>query len=186
MWVYSIWCSLIHCQSQWKTLGEKRTEILFWLRCMKCPVKDGCTTLILNSTPTLPAKMRSHYNQAVWCGKYFILFSKYLLSIDEMILSKIRVIVPPKLRPLARSYIWWPGIDKEIELTVKSCSGCQLTQKVPGTVPLHPWEWPTKFCKQKCYFWLFSIPLMTRWHIKWYYCAKKAPEQYPANRKRSS
>ena len=55
----------IHCQSQWKTLGEKRGETLFWLRCMKCPLRDGYTTLILNSTPILPAKMRSHYNQAV-------------------------------------------------------------------------------------------------------------------------
>lgn len=80
----------------------------------------------------------------------------YFACKDEITLQsgclmwEIRVIVPPKLRPLARSYIWWPGVDKEIELTVKSRSVCQLTQKVPGTVPVHPWEWPTKFCKQKC------------------------------------
>ena len=71
----------------------------------------------------------------------------------------IRVIVPPKLRPqvleelrqghmgvakmkaLARSYIWWPNIDKEIKLTVKSCSGCQLTQREPSAVPVHRWGW---------------------------------------------
>ena len=82
----------------------------------------------------------------------------YFARKDEITLQsgclmlQIRVIVPPKLCPLARSYIWWPGVDKEIELTVKSRSGCQLTQKVPGTVPVHPWEWPTKFCKQKCYY----------------------------------
>ena len=68
----------------------------------------------------------------------------------------ISVIIPPKLRPqvleelhrghmgvvkmkaLARSYFWWPGIDKKIELTVRSFSGCQLTQSVPSTVPVHP------------------------------------------------
>ena len=73
----------------------------------------------------------------------------------------ITVIVPPKLPPqvleelhqghmgvvkmktLARSYIWWPGIDKEIELTATSCSGCQLTQGEPSTVPVYPWEWPS-------------------------------------------
>ena len=73
----------------------------------------------------------------------------------------IRVIVPPKLRPqvleelhqghlgvvkmkaLARSYIWWPGIDKEIEETAKTCSGCQLMQAEPSTAPVHPWEWPS-------------------------------------------
>ena len=73
----------------------------------------------------------------------------------------IRVKIPPKLRPqvlkklhrghmgvvkmkaIACSYIWWPGIDKEIELTAKSCPGCQLTQREPSTVPVHPWEWPS-------------------------------------------
>ena len=73
----------------------------------------------------------------------------------------IRVIVPPKLRPqvleelhqghlgvvkmkaLARSYIWWPGIDKEIEETAKTCSGCQRMQAEPSTAPVHPWEWPS-------------------------------------------
>ena len=47
------------------------------------------------------------------------------------------------MKALARSYFWWPGIDKEIELTAKSCSGSQLTQREPSTVPVHPWEWPS-------------------------------------------
>lgn len=71
-----------------------------------------------------------------------------------------RVVVPPKLRhrvleslheghlgvvkmkSLARSYIWWPGIDHEIEDITKSCSGCQQTQRQPQVAPLHTWEWP--------------------------------------------
>ena len=71
----------------------------------------------------------------------------------------IRVIVPPKLHPqgvvelhqghpgvvkmkaLARSYIWWPGIDKEIEETPKTCFGCQLMQAETSTAPVHLWEW---------------------------------------------
>ena len=44
---------------------ETQSEILFWLRCLKCPVKDGRTTLILHSTPILFVKMRSHCNQPV-------------------------------------------------------------------------------------------------------------------------
>ena len=60
----------------------------------------------------------------------------------------IRVIIPPKLRPqvhkelhqghmgvvkmkaIARRYIWWPGIDKEIELAAMSCPDCQLTNRL--------------------------------------------------------
>ena len=73
----------------------------------------------------------------------------------------IRVVIPVKLRRqvldllhashpgivkmklLARSYVWWPGIDKDIEILVKQCSGCQMQQKEPQSCNLHPWEWPS-------------------------------------------
>jgi hypothetical protein len=47
-----------------------------------------------------------------------------------------------KMKALARSHVWWPGIDHEIEKLVKSCTGCQTTQHAPTLAPLHPWEWP--------------------------------------------
>ena len=67
-----------------------------------------------------------------------------------------RVVVPPRgrkqalqmlhkshprmarMKALARSYVWWPGMDREIEHYVKECSDCQSTQKDPSSVPLHP------------------------------------------------
>ena len=30
-----------------------------------------------------------------------------------------------KMKMIARSYVWWPGIDKTIEQLVKSCKSCQ-------------------------------------------------------------
>jgi hypothetical protein len=45
------------------------------------------------------------------------------------------------MKALARSYVWWPGIDSDIEKLVKQCFGCQKTQNVPAIAPLHPWEW---------------------------------------------
>ena len=30
-----------------------------------------------------------------------------------------------KMKAVARSYVWWPGIGQEIEDLAKSCSGCQ-------------------------------------------------------------
>ncbi|XP_048856680.1 uncharacterized protein K02A2.6-like [Brienomyrus brachyistius] len=72
-----------------------------------------------------------------------------------------RVVVPPKLRSrvlgalhdghlgvvkmksLARSYIWWPGIDQQIEEMAKLCPECLQTQKQPPSAPVHSWEWPT-------------------------------------------
>ena len=72
-----------------------------------------------------------------------------------------RVIVPEKLRKrvieelhkahpgvvrmkaLARSYVWWPGLDRQIEACAKSCMPCQVDKHSPPKAPLHPWAWPT-------------------------------------------
>lgn len=71
-----------------------------------------------------------------------------------------QVIVPGKLRPqvlaelhtghpgivrmkgLARSRIWWPGLAKQVEETVQGCGACQSHQNTPAPAPLHPWPWP--------------------------------------------
>ncbi|XP_062389531.1 uncharacterized protein K02A2.6-like [Sardina pilchardus] len=79
---------------------------------------------------------------------------------QQCLMWGIRVVIPPKLRPrvlselhtghpgvvkmkaVARSYMWWPGIDAQIEQVSKTCQSCQLTQTAPGPSPLHPWAWP--------------------------------------------
>ena len=49
-----------------------------------------------------------------------------------------------KMKALARSYIWWPGIDMDIESKVRGCNICQVNRKLPASAPLHPWEFPQK------------------------------------------
>ena len=49
-----------------------------------------------------------------------------------------------RMKSLARSTVWWPGIDKDIEKKVKSCQQCQYNQKSLAAVPMHPWEWPKR------------------------------------------
>ena len=49
-----------------------------------------------------------------------------------------------RMKMLARQYVWWPGIDKDVENSVKSCIPCQESRKSPPQAPLHPWEWPEK------------------------------------------
>jgi len=48
------------------------------------------------------------------------------------------------MKALARSHVWWPGIDKAIKQVSKGCTGCQLTQSNPKIAPLHSWEWPAR------------------------------------------
>ena len=40
-------------------------------------------------------------------------------------------------KSLARSYMWWPGMDRDIENTVKSCMSCQSYKNAPPPAPMH-------------------------------------------------
>ena len=95
---------------------------------------------------------------------YKVYFSKKqeLSVLDGCILRGSRVLVPlqyrksvleelhrahpgvTKMKGLARSYVWWPRMDLEIEALVKECTQCQESRPSPSAAPLHPWEWPAK------------------------------------------
>lgn len=85
--------------------------------------------------------------------------SPYTIS-EGILFKNDRVVVPKKLRPsilcelhathlgitkmkqLARRYVFWEGIDREIEHLVKSCVSCALVQNCPPKVTVHPWDDP--------------------------------------------
>ena len=46
-----------------------------------------------------------------------------------------------KSKAIARSFVWWPGIDKDIETYVRNCEQCALHQNNPKPISLHPWEY---------------------------------------------
>ena len=49
-----------------------------------------------------------------------------------------------RMKRLARTVIWWPNIDSELEEMVKGCNECQLTRAAPPVAPLNPLPWPSK------------------------------------------
>ena len=75
---------------------------------------------------------------------------------DGCLLWGSRVVIPPqgrakvltelheahpgvsRMKTLARTYVWWPSMDKDIEKMVKNCDECQIHQKAPAEAPLHP------------------------------------------------
>ena len=85
------------------------------------------------------------------------------LSVEgDCVLWGIRVIVPKKLqnevlrefhrehqgiarmKAIARSYVWWPGLEKCLENVAKNCRMCKSVNSAPTVAPLHLWPWPSR------------------------------------------
>ena len=81
---------------------------------------------------------------------------------DGCVLWGSRVVVPPpgrerildelhechpgisRMKSLAQSFVWWPGLDKSLEQKVKTCDACQRSRNLPAVAPIQPWEWPER------------------------------------------
>ena len=49
-----------------------------------------------------------------------------------------------RMKSLARSYVWWPNLDADIEAMVKSCLPCLSVKPAPPKAPLNPWVLPSR------------------------------------------
>lgn len=47
-----------------------------------------------------------------------------------------------RMKSIARSYFWWPSLDKQIEELASHCTSCQSLRHSPTAAPLHHWSWP--------------------------------------------
>ena len=45
-----------------------------------------------------------------------------------------------KMKALARSYIWWPNMDADIEKIAARCEECGMTANVTQPSLCHPWQ----------------------------------------------
>lgn len=86
--------------------------------------------------------------------------AKYTLA-ASCLLFEHRVVIPPTLRQailndlhvghigvvkmkgLARSFVYWPGIDADIEAAVRSCTECARHATAPPKFSSHHWEYPS-------------------------------------------
>ncbi|KAL0879388.1 hypothetical protein ABMA27_003149 [Loxostege sticticalis] len=62
-------------------------------------------------------------------------------ALEELHLAHIGIV---KMKLLARSFIYWKNIDRDIENMVHSCRTCRLQQNEPAKVPIHHWESPAE------------------------------------------
>nr|KAG5696368.1 hypothetical protein BaRGS_028363 [Batillaria attramentaria] len=49
-----------------------------------------------------------------------------------------------RMKQLARTAVYWPGIDAAIEMTSRRCDSCGEHQNKPSKPPVHPWMLPEK------------------------------------------
>ena len=66
-------------------------------------------------------------------------------TLQQPILSELHRAHPgvTRMKAMARSHVWWPGLDSNIEDTARRCQQCIKTRKAPPVAPLFSWSWPT-------------------------------------------
>lgn len=88
--------------------------------------------------------------------------STKLHIVDDCLLHGYRVVIPKsmqqtvlnelhvshmgivKTKSLARSYVWWPTMNLDIENVIKSCNSCLILRDEPNKAILEPWKWPNE------------------------------------------
>ena len=75
------------------------------------------------------------------------------------------------MKAIARTCVWWPKMDEDIERAVKGCTVCQSVRNTPPHAPLIPWKWPTRqfqrvnidFCQEGKDYFLVVIDSHSKW-----------------------
>ena len=54
--------------------------------------------------------------------------------LQQIVLKELHLSHPgvSRMKSIARSYPWWPGLDKEIEKLVATCTACQAVRQAPA------------------------------------------------------
>lgn len=151
--------SRLPCQA-----ADTEGEISFFTSTYKLPITSKEIALATRYDPTL-SKVLNFTNNG-WSHTTEEQVKPYLtksseLSVDQgCLLWGSRVVVPPthrkeilqllhcehpgesRMKSLARCFVYWPGLDSDIEELVKNCSICQQTRKSAPLAPLQQWSWP--------------------------------------------
>ena len=105
----------------WQGYDDKNIDLRpYYNRRHEISIQNGC--LMWGIRVIIPTKFRDHI-------------------LDDIHSGHLGVV---KMKSVARSYVYWPSIDSQIEQKGKGCTGCASVSKLPPQASLHPWEWPDK------------------------------------------
>ena len=105
-------------QQGWLDQCEEEELKPFWSRRTELSVQEGC--LLWGNRVVIPPSLQSGLLLDLHAGHPGV----------------------SRMKSLCRMYVWWPGIDKDVETMVQGCEECQHSRPAPPSAPLHPWKWP--------------------------------------------
>lgn len=77
-----------------------------------------------------------------------------------------------KCKGLARSFVWWPGIDADVERVCNACRTCAEVADLPPKTTVVPWSWPNSpFDRIHIDFFFFNeltFLIVVDAHSKWF------------------
>ncbi|XP_029142078.1 uncharacterized protein K02A2.6-like [Protobothrops mucrosquamatus] len=73
----------------------------------------------------------------LWGSSVIVLSSSRPRVLESLHEGHPRIV---RMKALARSYLWWPGLDKAIEAQVHGCYTCQQSRPEMPQAPVHRWE----------------------------------------------
>ncbi len=94
----------------------KEATAAFYVRKDELSVEQGC--LLWGHRVVIPSSLRDNVLQ--------------LLHSTHMGMTA--------MKSLARNYVWWPKLDKDVEDLVRHCETCQMNQRRPKKAVPHPWR----------------------------------------------
>lgn len=77
----------------------------------------------------------------MWGYTIIFSFSLQKLILNELHSSHMGVV---KMKSIARSYVWWPRINSDIESVANICENCQVIKPSPPLAELKVWPMPNK------------------------------------------
>ncbi|EGT42836.1 hypothetical protein CAEBREN_31320, partial [Caenorhabditis brenneri] len=113
-------------------------------------------------------EVQKYVSRGVWPKKVdeklkrFSSIKESLSCVQKCLMMQDRVVIPEalqkvvlkqlheghpgmvRMKQLARSFVYWPGMDEDVERVVASCNTCQVHGKTPRKVPLQPWKTPER------------------------------------------
>ena len=156
--------------------------------------EDYLMTIVESATPTASRDdevfkeiktciMSGNWNKLKY--KEYLTVKNELCEVGDIILRGTRIVIPEILRTQViklgheghpgivvmkqrlRTKVWWPGMDKAIEKSCKTCYGCQLMGKPNRPEPMKRTELPTRPWEQISLPSKDNLLVITDYYSRW-------------------